>query len=547
MTPAEIADFLATIRLFRDLDERELIKLARHFKEKSVTYGGILFREGDPGGDFYIITSGKIHLARGEGEERIEIGDLSSGEFFGGEAHLENRGRFATATANGETSLLVMMSEHFGGILQEHPNIKEELKILTRSYEIWQRKKFEWLEAKEIIHMITRKHPYVLLGSLLSILPLIPIGLYLVWIGFTADDDVTGILIAFLGIMLAVPTTLLALWRWLDWGNDYYILTNKRVVWLEEVFLFHKGRNVVPLDAVLSVDVNTSFWQRLWGAGDVVVNTFTEKMTMKNAAHPKQFADVIEEYWHRAQNRATEMERQTRIRVFRENFGLQEKEETLNTAQETSQMRKPNSLRHIANFLKTRYEENGTVTYRKHWFLFFRDSWKAFLFLIVGIALLLLLVIRPVISFGWLLSWLVIFANFVAVVLVLYYLVDWANDIYQVTDRHIFDIDRKPLGQDTRKSAPLEQILSTKVEQNFWQRLLNYGDVLIRVGEAEFTFDGVVNPSMVQKEIFNRLSVRKQQIEAQEAAQERERMVEWLKIYHEQVGDNHNPDHEPDF
>jgi hypothetical protein len=129
----------------------------------------------------------------------------------------------------------------------------------------------------------------------------------------------------------------------------------------------------------------------------------------------------------------------------------------------------------------------------------------------------------------------------------LYHVVDWANDIYQVTDRDIHDIDRKPLGQDIRRSAPLEQILSTGVEQNFLQRLLNYGDVIIRVGEAEFTFDGVAHPSMVQQEVFQRLSARKQQIAAQEAKQERNRMVEWLEIYHDQVDDDRNPDHEPDF
>ncbi|MBL7163266.1 MAG: cyclic nucleotide-binding domain-containing protein [Anaerolineales bacterium] len=548
MNPSEIADFLAEIRLFRNFDERELTTLARHFEEKSINDGENLFREGDTGGDFYIITSGKIHLARSSGNDIIvEVGTLRTYDFFGEESYIRKKGHSATATAIGETTLLVMRSDHFGQLLQEFPTIQEEFEILAKSYQIGRRQNFEWLAENEIIHMITKKHYYVLLGALLPLLLFTLIGLYLVWKGFTVNSDFTGILTAFVGIMLAVPMTLWALWRWVDWGNDYYIVTDRRVVWVERIVLLYGSRNVVPLDAVLSVNVNSGYWQRFWKSGDVVVNTFTGRMTMKNVNRPKQFADAIEEYWHRAQQSATEEERQTRVRIVRENLGFQEREETLEEPQQTPQRKKPGLLQQMTNFLKTRYEENGTVTYRKHWFLLFRHSWKSILFLIAMTIILIALLIRPNLSFGWLILWLIILANVVAALFFLYNLVDWANDIYQVTDRHILDIDRKPLGQDMRKSAPLEQILSTRVGQNFWQRLLNYGDVLIRVGEAEFSFDGVVNPSMVQQEVFHRLSARKLQIEAQEARQERNRMVEWLKIYHDQVNGGRDIDHKPDF
>jgi len=548
MNPSEIADFLAEIRLFRNFDERELTTLARHFEEKSINDGENLFREGDTGGDFYIITSGKIHLARSSGNDiLVEVGTLRTYDFFGEESYIRKKGHSATATAIGETTLLVMRSDHFGQLLQEFPTIQEEFEILAKSYQIGRRQNFEWLAENEIIHMITKKHYYVLLGALLPLLLFTLIGLYLVWKGFTVNSDFTGILTAFVGIMLAVPMTLWALWRWVDWGNDYYIVTDRRVVWVERIVLLYGSRNVVPLDAVLSVNVNSGYWQRFWKSGDVVVNTFTGRMTMKNVNRPKQFADAIEEYWHRAQQSATEEERQTRVRIVRENLGFQEREETLEEPQQTPQRKKPGLLQQMTNFLKTRYEENGTVTYRKHWFLLFRHSWKSILFLIAMTIILIALLIRPNLSFGWLILWLIILANVVAALFFLYNLVDWANDIYQVTDRHILDIDRKPLGQDMRKSAPLEQILSTRVGQNFWQRLLNYGDVLIRVGEAEFSFDGVVNPSMVQQEVFHRLSARKLQIEAQEARQERNRMVEWLKIYHDQVNGGRDIDHKPDF
>jgi len=190
--------------------------------------------------------------------------------------------------------------------------------------------------------------------------------------------------------------------------------------------------------------------------------------------------------------------------------------------------------------------EGGTITYRKHKFILLIESWKAVLFLLITTGFLLLITLRPFI-FGWAVQWLIIFANVVASLIFLYRIIDWGNDIFQLTDRNIYDIDRKPFGQDIRKSAPLERILNTQVAQSFWQRIFNYGTVIINVGEAKFTFDDVVNPSMVQQEIFERYYARKQQLEALEAERERKRMVEWLRIYHEQVDGSRSADHEPDF
>ena len=48
-----------------------------------------------------------------------------------------------------------------------------------------------------------------------------------------------------------------AVWNYIDWGNDYYILTNQRVVWLEKVVGIYDSRQEAPLSTVLSVGVET--------------------------------------------------------------------------------------------------------------------------------------------------------------------------------------------------------------------------------------------------------------------------------------------------
>lgn len=544
----ETAEFLSTVRLFRHFEEENLYNLAALFEERFLTDGDLLFSEGEIGGDFYIITSGKIHLARGQGHNRVEIGDLTSGEFFGEESYLRNKGHTASAVSVGETTLLVLKEDRLSQLLKEHPETKAELENLARSYQIARRRDFNWLVSGEVIHAVAKKHFFVLLKSLVLSTILGITGAITLLISFlNSGGNIFGnLLLSIPGALLIGFAILWAVWVWVDWGNDFYVVTDKRAVWQERIVLMYESRHEAPLDAVLSVNLRTDFIQRLWRSGNVLINTYTGSIVMENVDRPEHLVDVIKEYWHRAQDQATQMEQDARVQMIRESIGIEMKDEEEQVRQPFPQSSQSGRSPGLFSFLKTRFEENGVVTYRKHWFLLLRRSWKVVLFLLVTTGALGWFYWRPN-AYIFLITVSIILANIIATFILIYHFVDWSNDIYQLTDRQIFDIDRKPFGEDTRKSAPLERILNTSVEQNFWQRLLNYGNVIINVGEAKFTFDGVVSPSIVQQEVFQRYHTRKQKLEAEEAERERVRMVEWIKIYHEQVEGTRTVDHEPDI
>jgi hypothetical protein len=64
------------------------------------------------------------------------------------------------------------------------------------------------------------------------------------------------------------------IWNWIDWGNDFYLVTDQRscgsvVIWLYE------SRDEAPHNTILSVDVNTTFLGRLIHYGSVHIRTFT--------------------------------------------------------------------------------------------------------------------------------------------------------------------------------------------------------------------------------------------------------------------------------
>ena len=67
----------------------------------------------------------------------------------------------------------------------------------------------------------------------------------------------------------------LGIWEFLDWRNDFYLVTSLRVVWLEQVLLRSSSRTEAPLPNIQSVNVHSSLMGRLLGFGDVIVRTYT--------------------------------------------------------------------------------------------------------------------------------------------------------------------------------------------------------------------------------------------------------------------------------
>jgi hypothetical protein len=125
-----------------------------------------------------------------------------------------------------------------------------------------------------------------------------------------------------------------------------------------------------------------------------------------------------------------------------------------------------------------------------------------------------------------------------------YVFADWANDRFQITDKYIIDLDRKPFGRETKRSALLENILSLDYKrENIIQRLFDYGTVAINIGDIQLDFEYVAHPITVQNEIFERYNTVVKQKELEDAHRRRDDMVEFLAAYHEEsTGETPDPE-----
>lgn len=531
--------------LFRGLDENQLSWIAGQFEEVYCTEKQVLYSQGDPADGFYFVFKGQVEAKHRVNKIEKKDGSFVQGDFFGEGALILRRKRSNTATALQGTVLLKLDSISFKRIIEKIPALHQRFEIVIRSRDMAGRMKFPWLSENETVYLLSRQHGIVLIQRLL--VPIILMSLTLIVLGTAYMNSTAGLSSFWLAIGLGLVTMLglWALWRYIDWSNDYYIITNRRVVWLEKVVGFYDSRQEATLENLLSVNTQTGLVGRTFGFGDVIVRTFTGEILFDSINDPLHAAAMVEEYWGRTKNEQQEVQRAVLRDSLRKKIAPPPQEEQAAPAAAAaarSVSKKTSNATGLQPvtfeyFLKTHWEINNIVTYRKHLFILAARSFlplgtlalAVFLFsywlfnggvLTVGVVALVLL------AFGVIFLWWT------------YNYVEWANDLYIITPEQIVDIYRKPLGMENRQSAPLENILSVSYERKgIFGILFNFGTVKIAVGEINLDFLNVFNPTGVQQEVVRRMNMRITKKKEADTMAERERMAEWLAAYHQVEGE----------
>jgi hypothetical protein len=527
-------DFLKKMHLFRGLSNEQLKSVAEELQEQFYSEPDTVFIQGAPADALYIIYQGRVGVTRRVADKQLKLGMLMRGDYFGEQGLLTSRSRSATIQAERGTLLLILYRDHFRNLLRKVPGLRSNFQIMIASRELARRLRFKWLADNEIIYFITRKHPILLAKSLF-----LPVVALLVILGVLAlalawNSATFGAVGAFAFVL----DLAWGLWSYVDWENDFYIVTNQRVIWMEKVIALYDSRTEANMSTILSVSMETDQIGRLFDYGTVVVRTFTGQIRMAYIPSPKQAAAMIEEYWMRTKDNVRQSEQDGIKQAIRSKLGLA----PLKTAAPPPPAAPKPEKRSIQlrelwqSAFKMRVEEGGIVTYHKHVYVLLRDTWiqnAVFLFLLSAPFLWSIYfgAIPPLWFFGVL-----ILAVAIDTVMWIYEYLDWSNDIYQVTAEQIIDINRKPFGTEDRKAAPLENILSTEYKRTgFIGMLLNFGTVYIMVGGAQFNFEDVADPPVVQQDIVRRQQARVYKKREAETAGERERLAEWLAMYHRTV------------
>ncbi len=346
--------------------------------------------------------------------------------------------------------------------------------------------------------------------------------------------------------LLLLPGCSWAAWRILDWSNDQYIVTDLRVIHIDEIPLIRRRRDEAPLEMIQDVTVRMrGLWENLLHYGNVVNQTAGTLGTVRfvGIQRPRDVQALIQRLTGRRRRREPMPVREESLDQIREVLGLPPQEvvsdpsETLGLGWE-SERRRPEQFGVILRALflaDPRFGENQVV-WRKHWWALLTALVQPALIL-VTIAILwtasaILLRHSPWIdaAFGVCLAG--------ALIVVGWYALDWRNDLYVVTDVRVVDIEKVPLIAEERREARLDRIQDVRYDQpNLISRILDFGHVWLETaGEiGRFTFDYVPHPQEVQSEVFRRLDAYRQRGEQRRQQASQEALLELLARYHQRT------------
>lgn len=90
---------------------------------KEFSKGTVLFREGEPGKEMFVLQSGKVAISKRVRELERVLATLGPGEFFGEMAIISNKPRNATAVVENDARLLVIDPKTFEGMIRGNAEI----------------------------------------------------------------------------------------------------------------------------------------------------------------------------------------------------------------------------------------------------------------------------------------------------------------------------------------------------------------------------------------------------------------------------------------
>lgn len=559
----ELLDRLRQVPLFASLSPDGLVKVGALFQEMTVPPGTYLSRQGELGSTFFLIDEGQaiVQQVDDKGYERPvdTLSADSSAPYYGITSLFLVAPRDATVIARTEMHLWVMHRRQFLQLLADEPSIERELNIPADIQRRREAPRFLWQEPGELLAFITHKHWIVFLQKMVWS-TLIALGLSVLLI-YASVRLALGLMMPALFIPIVVFYAVSFIWNLVDWRNDYYAVTNRRISYREHVAMLYDSRDDVTLDQVQNINVVRRLLGHLLGYGDVYIQTAAHgrSMRLRYVRDPEGLRKAIFDEQYRARATRQAIQRWEIRAALTHHVSLEqlstgelgqpaiEQPDDRAIDQVDPQAPPPRPLSWLRRaldwvagleLLPPIHEQTPErVVWRKHWlFLLTATFVPLVLFLalagftlayfvsgglpgtdsggMVGVVSLGL----TIITFGWL----------------AYEYGDWGNDQYIVTNERIIDVEQRPLWLSVMtREASLGKIQNVHYEvPNLIASLFRYGDVVVRTaGEGDFTFAHVPRPAEVQNEIFRRINNYRLAQQEQEDEQQRRELATWFSVY----------------
>lgn len=120
----EAMQFLRNVPIFSDIDENELIQIARVGVRKKYKKGNVILLEEEIGAALFVIISGKVKIIRSDEDGReVILSILGENDFFGEMALLDGLARSASVVAITKSELFMIHRRDFLKLLNDYPSV----------------------------------------------------------------------------------------------------------------------------------------------------------------------------------------------------------------------------------------------------------------------------------------------------------------------------------------------------------------------------------------------------------------------------------------
>jgi hypothetical protein len=558
----ELAACLRAVSIFSFLSPEECQRIAGLTQVEHYPRDAVLFQQGDPGDKFYIILSGQVRVwARGaDGRVRV-LNYHAAGDFFGELALFTGKPRAGTIDVVQDVELASFDGEAFEQIITLHPRIGQYLRTWAQERMMVSNRLFPGKQWDEVAVAFARKHWIALVESLwlpgIFLLAGGSLVVILYILGFVEVAIITGLVIFLL----------LFVWGWwlyVDWINDDYIVTTRRVIHIERFTFIREERHEAPLEQIQDVTTRTpNAVARLLDFQDLVIMTAgLGPIIFARLPDAERINDIIFRVRKAALERRAAEEKGQIQQAIRERLDLPGQPvaaapppspTTQKPAPQGKQITRKGPLGRMVGYIAPHLvEEVGNqVIWRKHWVVLLGALWPPVLGILFSAALLIAVLLHhpgPLASIPRPLLPLAAAVLLLASAAWYLWCYDgWRNDVYIVTDTKVIDVSSSPfrVRGESRREGTFDVIQTIYYDiPSLFARLINMGNVYIDTAGTSkaFTFDQVHSPTSVQEEIFRRMVAYRER--AQQAARQRQReeFSEWFMIYHQETRQTGQPE-----
>lgn len=558
-----IVDFLAQVSIFEDLTDEELTALAAITEEYAFHRGSVIAYQRDVADNLYIVREGRLFASSVDDNGIVrDSRSYFATDYFQDVWLFERQAHPATVIGGGDGRVLIIPEEKFLAFLVSHPGALSRLEpefdenghvilgLSETAWELAQKTRVKADKRSAAINLLTdelvefyarRSNWFLLVRLFLPVLGLVALPLAAFWllngqqpgsIWFNGRFIVSG--------LLALIFMVISLFLYLDWLNDYFVITNKHLAHREFSLLTFRSNIIkIPIDQIQSVEVDRpTFLATLLNFGTARITTAATVGTVyfDNIDDPRKVQATLTGLRQQVQALDAGRAQATMRKSIEQHFQAAPNLETVQngTAVATPTRQKRTFWQNLRRMYAWRTEDNGVITYRKHFLVLLEQiAWPAGLLL--GLFAIDFVLIR---FFNFTGGDVALFTGLIGMVIfgwLIWRAEDWRNDTFQVSNEYVVDIDRKPFGfGESRKQAALSNVQNVNaIRPNFLATLFRYGNVKIETAgaTADIVFENVSNPTQIQSDIFRKRDQFRARQRVKEGEQRRKEYAVLLDVY----------------